>query len=253
VPSLRVSDPEGLVFERPLANAGSRFGAALIDALILAFAVLFAVLTTALFAGFDPTGASAFVLGLIGGGSLVLLIGYQAAFGILWRGQTPGKLVFGLRALSVDGWPARPLQHLLRALVWPLDVLLPVPLPFGQLGLALVVGGARRQRLGDLVAGTVVVREARGEVSGAASDRRAPGQAAPRALGLHPGLVARLDDEDRAFLRDLLARASMEPSVRRALFVAAGRHYAARLGLGPFSDARALLASVEAFARRARD
>ena len=40
--------------------------------------------------------------------------------------------------------------------------------------------------------------------------------------------------------------------VRRRLFIAAGRHYAARLGLGPFDDARALLESVEAFARQAR-
>lgn len=251
MPSVAVRDPDGLVFERPLANAGSRFGAALLDALLLALVVLFAVLTTALFAGFDPTGASAFVLGLIGGGSLVLLIGYQAAFGLLWRGQTPGKVVFGLRALSADGRPAQPMQHLLRALLWPLDVFLPVPLPFGQLGLALVVGGARRQRLGDLVAGTVVVREARPELLGKAAAPRSP-RASARALDLHPGLAARLDDEDRAFLRDLLARASMDPAERRRLFVAAGRHYAARLGLGPFSDARALLESVEAFARRAR-
>lgn len=252
MPSLRVTDPEGLVFERPLANAGSRFGAALIDALLFALVVLLLALTAALFAGFDPTGASAFLLGVIGGGSLVLLIAYQAGFGILWHGQTPGKLVFGLRALSADGWPASPMQHLLRALIWPLDVLLPVPLPFGQLGLALVVAGARRQRLGDLVAGTVVVREARAEVLGGASAVGAPRPAAARTLDLHPGLAARLDDEDRAFLRDLLARASMDPAVRRHLFVAAGRHYAARLGLGPFTDARALLESVEAFARQSR-
>jgi uncharacterized RDD family membrane protein YckC len=255
MPSVAVRDPDGLVFERPLANAGSRFGAALLDALLLALVVLFALLTTALFAGFDPTGASAFVLGLIGGGSLLLLIGYQAAFGLLWRGQTPGKVVFGLRALSADGRPAQPMQHLLRALVWPLDVFLPVPLPFGQLGLALVVGGARRQRLGDLVAGTVVVREARPQVASTSAARRSPKAGTlttARSLDLHPGLAARLDDEDRSFLRDLLARGSMEPSERRRLFVAAGRHYAARLGLGPFSDARALLESVEAFARRSR-
>lgn len=248
MPSLQLTDPEGLVFERTLANAGSRFGAALIDVLLLALALLFSISAVALFAGFDPTGASLFLLGAFAGGSLVILIAYQACFGILWRGQTPGKIVFGLRALSADGWPARPMQHLLRALVWPLDVFLPVPAPFGQLGLALVVGSARRQRLGDLVAGTVVVREPRPEVQVGA---RARGVAA-RALDLHPGLAARLDDEDRAFLRDLLARASMEPSVRRRLFVAAGRHYAERLGLGPFEDARAQLESIEAFARQSR-
>jgi uncharacterized RDD family membrane protein YckC len=252
VPSLRVTDPEGLVFERPLANAGSRFGAALVDALLFTLGMLVLALGAALLSGFDPTGASSFVLGVLGGGALALLIAWQALFGILWQGQTPGKIVFGLRAVSADGWPASAMQHLLRALVWPLDVLLPVPLPFGQLGLALVVAGARRQRLGDLVAGTVVVREARPDGSGAAAPRREPRREPARALDLHPGLAARLDDSDRVFLRDLLARTSMDPAVRRRLFVAAGRHYSARLGLGPFEDARALLESVEAFARESR-
>lgn len=250
--SLRVSDPEGLVFERPLANAGSRFGAAVVDALLCGMVLLFVALSAALFAQFDPSGVSAFVAGLLAGGTLTLLIGYQLAFGLLWQGQTPGKLLFGLRVVSADGWPARPMQHLLRSLVWPLDVLLPVPLPFGQLGLALVVAGARRQRLGDLVAGTVVVREARPERLGRAPERREWQRREARTLDLHPGLAARLDDEDRAFLRDLLARSTMAPDVRRRLFVAAGRHYAARLGLGPFDDARALLESVEAFAREAQ-
>lgn len=252
MPSLRVTDPEGLVFERPLANAGSRFGAALVDALLFALALLVLALGAALVAGFDPTGASTFVLGVIGGGALALLIAWQALFGILWHGRTPGKIVFGLRAVSADGWPASAMQHLLRALVWPLDVLLPVPLPFGQLGLALVVAGARRQRLGDLVAGTVVVREGAPEGLGGAVARREHRRDAARALDLHPGLAAHLDDADRAFLRDLLARTSMDPAVRRQLFVAAGRHYSARLGLGPFQDARALLESVEAFASEAR-
>lgn len=249
MPSLRVIDPEGLVFERPLANAGSRFGAALIDGLLCLLAILMLALSASLFAEYDPTGASAFVAGVVVGGALVLLIGYQLAFGVLWQGQTPGKVVFGLRVVASDGWPATAMQHLLRSLVWPLDVVVALPLP---LGLILMVAGERHQRLGDLVAGTLVVRELKPERMGRAVPRAPVPAVGARTLDLHPGLAARLDDEDRAFLRELLARNSMDPRERRHLFVAAGRHYAARLGLGPFEDARALLESVEAFAREAR-
>ena len=45
----------------------------------------------------------------------------------------------GARVVSADGWPATATQHLLRSLLWPLDVFLPVPAPFGLLGLVVIL------------------------------------------------------------------------------------------------------------------
>ena len=62
-------------------------------------------------------------------------------------------------------------------------------------------------------------------------------------VGLWAGcvLAARLTEEDVEFLRDLVTRPGMASSERRKLFVATARHYAERLGLGSFQDARVVL------------
>jgi hypothetical protein len=68
-------------------------------------------------------------------------------------------------------------------------------------------------------------------------------------LALTPGAAAHLTTEDRALLRDLLLRTDLSEERRRTLFVAAAKHYAARLGLGPFTDARVVLLELYLFAR----
>ena len=95
------------------------------------------------------------------GMTLVLLAGflivhsYFIYFEVAGNGQTPGKRAFGLRAMRQDGRSLTLRDSLLRNLLRTVDWM---PLGYG-LGVVAMLAGSRRQRLGDLVAGTVVVRE----------------------------------------------------------------------------------------------
>lgn len=152
---LVVETSEGVRLTRPLAGSGSRFAAALLD-LGLALAGLMAVVMVAsLLSEIDPTGLSGVVLAIASGGALLYLIAMQFVFGLSTGGRSPGKRALGLHVVDRHGQPAAPHALLLRSLLWPLDAV-PLPLP---VGLFVVATSADAQRLGDLVAGTYVLRE----------------------------------------------------------------------------------------------
>jgi len=250
---LEIVTPEGVVLRRAIAGAGSRFCAAAFDGALLVLSLMAVLLCAALAAQIDPTGLSGFVYGVLGGAGVLLLISYQLGFMLMWSGQTPGKRLLGLRVVSADGWPANPAQLLMRSLILPLDVFLPIPAPFGLLGLVLVTATARRQRLGDLVAGTLVLREsaARAEHEPFRGERWS--ELRDRQLALTPGLAARLSEEDRDLLRELLTRPGLDPDQRRRLFTAAARDYAARLELTGTPRPDIALKEIYLYLREARE
>jgi uncharacterized RDD family membrane protein YckC len=250
---LRVVTPEGILLRREVAGAGSRFCAAAIDGVIVLMVLLVLVLVTLLVAQADLTGLTGFLYGVLAGGSLLVLVGYQLGFALLGEGQTPGKRVLALRVVAADGWPASPAQHLLRSLLWPLDVFLPVPLPFGLLGLVVILTTERRQRLGDLVGGTLVLREVPERAPPEPMAGRRWSQLEQRQLALAPGLVARLGEEDRVFLRELLTRRGLDAAQRRRLVSAAARHYAARLELARSGTPERMLQELYLQLREARE
>jgi hypothetical protein len=84
-----------------------------------------------------------------------VLFAYPILFEALWRGQTPGKRAAGLRVVRLDGGPIGWRESFLRSLGAMADFLLP---PGGLTGLLFVWGTERNQRIGDLIAGTIVVR-----------------------------------------------------------------------------------------------
>jgi uncharacterized RDD family membrane protein YckC len=87
---------------------------------------------------------------------VVVVIGYSAAFETLSRGQTLGKLAFGLRVVSDDGGPERFRQALVRALTGVIEIWSLVGAP---IGLFTSIVSARGKRLGDMFAGTYVIQE----------------------------------------------------------------------------------------------
>lgn len=103
----------------------------------------------------------------VGTGALLLALflmewGYGALFETLLSGRTPGKLVFSLRVVREDGAPGSFPDFLLRNLLRAADFL-----PgFFAVGLTSMFLDRKLRRLGDLVAGTVVVVEQRGKVLG---------------------------------------------------------------------------------------
>ena len=245
---------EGVELRQELAGAGSRMVAAAIDLAILLTGLLAVMLALTIGIGFDPSGSGGFVLGLVLGGWMGVALLYWIVFEFIWAGQTPGKRALRLQVRSLDGGPAQPLQTLLRAAFLLLDLLLMLPLP---LGVALIAATPQCQRLGDLAAGTMVVRLPR------ADERltREPWPAelwsklAVRALPLSPALAARYTRAEVAHLRELLARgepavlSDLDPAARRKLYVAAARDYGARVGVEKFDDARVVLRELYLFLR----
>ena len=129
-----------LVTER-LAPLPVRAIAGAIDALPVAAAMLIWWLT--------QEQASDSVQWLIVVGGVMLYVGHVSVFEAM-LGASPGKMIFGLRVVRSDGGPPGPGAIILRNLLRPLDV------PLGGLGMALL--NPLSQRLGDIAAGTTVIR-----------------------------------------------------------------------------------------------
>ena len=163
---LTIDTPEQIALEFPLAGVGSRSLAMVLDSLIQGAVALVVLIAGGLLGvGLgrvvqSMTGRASSSIGLWIFALVILLLfsawyGYFALFEILWRGQTPGKRALGLRVISVSGRPITPMQAILRNLLRIVDQL---PALYA-IGIISVLVSARNQRLGDIAAGTVVVRE----------------------------------------------------------------------------------------------
>jgi uncharacterized RDD family membrane protein YckC len=86
----------------------------------------------------------------------VVLLGYPLVLETWWRGRTIGKRALGLRAVTVEGTPITFRHAALRMMGGLVDRLVP---PGGITGALFVLGTRRHQRIGDLLAGTVVIRD----------------------------------------------------------------------------------------------
>lgn len=157
----RVLTPEYVEFNFVLAGLMSRFLALLIDSLlslVLAFTLLLVVgLVTMTGTAVLGSGASGF--GAAAAFVIWFLVdwGYMVLLEVVWNGQTVGKRAMGLRVIQDTGVRVGAYQSLLRNLVRPVD-----KLPFLYLvGGAMALTSEGQQRLGDLLAGTIVVRERR--------------------------------------------------------------------------------------------
>ncbi len=85
----------------------------------------------------------------------LVFFGYFAIFEILWNGQTPGKRAIGIRVVKDSGRPLTAAESIGRNLMRIVD-----QLPgFYAIGIVAAVLNSRNKRLGDLVAGSMVVRE----------------------------------------------------------------------------------------------
>jgi hypothetical protein len=119
--------------------------------------------------------------------------------------------------------------------------------------LLVIVLTERHQLLGDIVAGTLVVRD--DEVS--EREDPFPGERwslhPRRVLDLHPGAAAHLSGDDYEFLRELLVRHDLRQDERARLFAAAARFYADRLELEKRPDPSVALKELYLFLREARE
>lgn len=164
---LTIDTPEQIALEFPLAGAGSRFLALAIDSFVQIAVVLVLALVGLIALWFRSVGFQSLATWVAAALILVgffLYYGYFAAFEALWGGQTPGKRLVGLRVISVTGQPITAFDALLRNLLRIVDQMPGIY----AVGVLSIFFTSRNQRLGDLVAGTVVVQEqglSQGELS----------------------------------------------------------------------------------------
>lgn len=243
---LVLETPEGVALRFELAGPGTRILAAAIDALLFLFGFAGSALILGV-AGLD------FGLAWLASGAVLLLVAYSFLFALLLDGCTPGKLWTGIRVCDAQGFAPRAGQLFLRALFVPLEAVLILPVPVVWI---LIAATPRRQRLGDLVAGTLVKND---------RPRRAPSEPVPElswsqlethAFALDPASARALEGRDLGFLRELLTRSDLEQRAKEELFVRAAEHYAARLGWSArafrYEDARTLLRELFLLLREIR-
>ncbi len=147
---LTIHAPEGVEFAVTVAGPGSRFLALAVDLCVVSAvsSTLQQILTLVVAVNADLGQA----LGLLAYFAVTLL--YGIVIELMWQGQTVGKRVLGLRVMDVAGGRLQPSQIIMRNLLRPLDAL---PL-FYLVGASACLASRHFQRLGDLAAGTVVVR-----------------------------------------------------------------------------------------------
>lgn len=206
--------PESVELEFTLAGIGNRAYALFIDynllgLVLILFWLLWALVVTQLLgylellnseSGFNYSGLPNWLWAIALLTTFALFVGYFVLFETLWQGQTPGKRIAHIRVIRDDGRPARLAQATLRALLRPIDDIL-------SLGVFLIAFGNREKRVGDWVAGTLVVQDVRPLVkrSLVLSD-----QAEAIATRLHQeAQVFQLTPDDFVVIRDYLHRRSL--------------------------------------------
>ncbi len=195
--SVDVETPELVTISFAVAGIGSRGAAALIDGLLVL--VLLLVLSAV---GIG----SILALGRGGGGAVALAILLLLQFGVFWGyfvlfewlndGQTPGKRWLGLRVVQDGGFSVTFANAAVRNLLRLVDA---QPGLLYGVGIVATLVSKRGKRLGDLVAGTIVVRERTAVVPSGALARAA------QASSSTPG-VPLLDDESFALVERMVAR-----------------------------------------------
>ncbi|NTV62210.1 MAG: RDD family protein [Oscillochloris sp.] len=214
-----VETPEIVDLAYDVAGIGSRCLAALIDTLLI-MTVMGAVGLLLFFSvgQIVPDAAQSLVLAAWALLSFVCLWGYYLIFEIAWRGQTPGKYLFGLRVVREGGRPITAGAAAVRNLVRAVDFI-----PFGYgLGVLVMFTDARARRLGDLAAGTLVVREATALSLDRLGDQVAPPRIPPRDPAappppLRPNLERISPDEDDRAQDFLRRRGDLAPAARARL------------------------------------
>jgi uncharacterized RDD family membrane protein YckC len=208
---LNIATPEGVTFSLPLAGPFPRCLAFFID--FFAISAAFGVVRTFI--------APFFVWSQDAGLGVTILMNFifveasRMVMELLWRGQTLGKKILGLRVMDERGLKLQPSQVIVRNLLRAVDAL---PM-FYALGGIVSFFSPRAQRLGDLAAGTVVVRTVKTsppDVAGVLAGKF-------NSFREHPHLEARLrqkvtPEEAQLALHALVRRDDLETEARVELY-----------------------------------
>lgn len=162
--TLIIETPERVELEFSLASIGNRFMAVGIDHFIQFLSIFLIAWIFAWVASADnaeglfedsPKWVTAIMILVV----FALFASYFAVFEWLWNGQTPGKRLMELRVVREDGRPLTLWEAIVRNLLRIADAAPGFIVPIYSVGLITIFMNRRDQRLGDIFAGTVVIRE----------------------------------------------------------------------------------------------
>jgi uncharacterized RDD family membrane protein YckC len=152
--------PESVELDFTLAGIGNRAYALVIDYIVLGLVLIIFLIfwgflsfyTLELFSGDTERNIGLWLFAI----QLIIIftfyVGYFVIFETLWQGQTPGKKRVKIRVIRDDGRIIGISQATLRALLRPVDDLL-------SIGAFLIIFSPKEKRIGDIVAGTIVIQE----------------------------------------------------------------------------------------------
>jgi uncharacterized RDD family membrane protein YckC len=211
---LTIETPEQTALDFAVAGIGSRFLAIAYDVVIqflvgLVVGILGAIALGVVFAGAPKAGT--WVGALLLFFYFALYFGYYAIFEIWWNGQTPGKRKVGIRVIKDDGRPLTPAESIGRNLMRIVDWL---PFFYG-VGVVCAFLTNGNKRLGDLVVGSLVVRETSLRELKPVWQASTVSRTAPVMIGSGPLGAERLSTEEFALVESFLSRrASMDGGLR---------------------------------------
>ena len=205
--SVTIPTPEGVDLNVTLAGIGSRFSSALVDTTIQ-IVIVIALTIVVRAVGLGGYGDAALALG-----TFLVVFGYDVLFEVLASGRTPGKRMNGLRVVRSRGQPVDVMASVIRNTLRIIDFL---PVAY-LIGIVSILSTSKNQRLGDLAAGTLVVRERKGGWARGAA--RAPVVAVPAAAATEHALdVSAITPEELVAVRSYLARRpTLTVDVRQSL------------------------------------
>ena len=270
-----IETPELVTFSYTIAGIGSRVAAALIDYfLCLLILILMFIGIGALGAGrlvsVGGTASEAWALAMMVLVQFFVLWGYYVLWEGLADGQTPGKRSMRLRVVSDGGYSVSFAASAIRNLVRIVDM---QPVITYGVGITSILATKQGKRLGDLAAGTLVVREqlirresvVGNRESGGYPPKAGEGNREPRGATREPhtgdsgdvvvAAQARLTDDEYAVLeRFMERRSSLEPSRRAELADRLTQRFSAALNAVASADTRPVDRLFELYAdeRRAR-
>jgi uncharacterized RDD family membrane protein YckC len=199
---LEVETADHVVLRYDLAGAGTRGSAALLDAFLSLLMVAGLSIGAVLIGARLPPSLSIQLAGVAGFLILVSWVAYFVLLEWLWNGQTIGKRKAGLRVIGADGEPARFTAVLIRNLVRLIDFL---PAWYA-LGLVMIFVTPRSQRLGDLAAGTYVVRAPKPRLDWLSLRTLEPSLSASSAAATRDAGSVRISGESQRLVREFVAR-----------------------------------------------
>jgi len=224
--------PESIELEFTLAGIGSRAWALVIDynilgAILVGFLAIIWTISSILVENWGRTfgtrnielwlGAIAFIT------AFAIYTSYFVLFETLWQGQTPGKRLAKIRVIQDDGRLIGLQQATLRALIRSVDDTF-------FIGALLIMLTKKEKRLGDLLAGTIVIQT---EASTTSASFPVSSKAQEIAILLQPQAnISQLLPDEFATIRDYLQRREkMTPKAKNEVSLQLAKQTKAIIGL----------------------